>query len=172
MKESGGFKPSSHKGTLLFVGLNPPLTSGMRTRGRVELARSLLGFDSIVHGNLFAFPTRDLAGVAAVGATEEGWLEARQQLVEQVARADAALLGFGVQSPSGNARRWFRAQVSWLEAELGKADTPVWEVGGAPRHPSRWQRYTHRTSSDRPFATALGEALRRREPESAAGIVG
>jgi hypothetical protein len=162
----------SQTGTLLFIGLNPPLTSGTRTRGRVELARSLLGFDSIIHSNLFALPTHDLAGVAAVGATEEGWLEARHQLVEQVARADAALLGFGVQSPSGDARRWFRAQVSWLEAELAQADTPVWEVGGAPRHPSRWQRYTHRTFSDRPFATALEEALRQRELQSAAGSVG
>lgn len=158
---------SDHAGerreVLLFVGLNPPLTSGTRTRGRVELARTLLGFEVVEHGNLFAHATKDLAGITTLGVSEDGWSAARSELTRQLRRAQGALLGYGVQSPSGAAGRLFKDQVEWLEAELTQVAVPVWVVGGQPRHPSRWQRFTHRAHFGTPFDVALSAALRRRD---------
>ena len=148
---------------LLFVALNPPLTSGTRTRARGELARTLLGFELVEYGNLFAHATRDLAGIATVGVSEDGWTAARSELTPQIRRAQGALLGYGVQSPSGTAGRLFKKQVEWLEAELTHLAVPVWVVGGQPRHPSRWQRHTHRAHFGTPFELALSAALRRRD---------
>lgn len=163
--------PSGHarerREVLLFVGLNPPLTSGTRTRARVELARTLLGFEAVEHGNLFAQPTKDLAGITTVGVSEDGWTAARTDLTRQLQRAQGALLGYGVQSPSGVAGRLFKEQVAWLEAELTHLALPVWEVGGQPRHPSRWQRHTHRAHFGTPFEMALSASLRRRDASPA-----
>lgn len=147
---------------LLFVGLNPPLTSGARTRSRVELARALLGFEAVEHGNLFALPTKNSTGLSTLGVSDDGWVSARAQLSQQLRRANGTLLGYGVQGPSGTAGRLFRAQAAWLEAELVLVGLPVWLVGGRPRHPSRWQRYTHRAHPGVPFDVALAAALRRR----------
>lgn len=163
--------PSGHarerRGVLLFVGLNPPLTSGTRTRSRVELARTLLGFEVVEHGNLFGHATKDLAGIATIGVREDGWLAARRELIGQLRGAQGALLGYGVQRPSGVAGRLFKEQVAWLEAELTDLALPVWVVGGQPRHPSRWQRYTHRVHFGTPFEVALSAALRRRDASPA-----
>lgn len=150
-------------GRLLFVGLNPPLTSGSRTRNRVELARVLLGFASVEHGNLFAHATRDLAEIGTVGVAEDGWLAARVQLIAQSQSADGVLLGYGVQAPKGAAGDQFRAQVAWLESHLEQVRMPIWQVGGLPRHPSRWQRYTYRTHSGVAFEKALAAVLLKRE---------
>lgn len=149
--------------TLLFVGLNPPLTSGARTRARVELARGLLGFESVQVANLFALPTRDLAGIVTAGDTEHGWSAARTTLAHRLPAVGGVLLGYGVQAPSGSARQRFRDQVAWLEALLTDVGLPVWQVGGQPRHPSRWQRHTHRTRPGKPFPAALAAELRRRD---------
>ena len=147
---------------LLFVGLNPPLTSGARTRGRVDMARGLLGFATVEFVNLFAWPTRDLAGIAAVGTVHDGWREARLKLFKALHAADGVLFGYGVQAPTGVAGGHFRSQLAWLDTVMGDTNVPVWEVGGRPRHPSRWQRHTSRVHPDRPFREALAYELQRR----------
>jgi hypothetical protein len=144
---------------LFVVGLNPPETSGSRTLARTELARQLLGLDAVDLGNLFALRTRSAVELPDVACQQDGWLSARAGLIDGLSRADGVLLGYGVQAPTGVAGDHFRSQVIWLEFALRSIELPVWLVGGAPRHPSRWQRYTHRMTPDKPFRDALREAL-------------
>lgn len=121
----------------------------------------------VEHGNLFAHATRDLAGITTLGVSEDGWSAARSELTGQLRRAQGALLGYGAQSPSGVAGQLFKEQVEWLEAELTQVALPVWVVGGLPRHPSRWQRHTHRAHFGTPFEVALYASLRRRDASPA-----
>jgi hypothetical protein len=149
--------------TLLAIGSNPPLTtSGERTRGRLEQARVLLGFQQVKLVNLFAVPTYRTGGVGEVGQTSDGWRSARREIVEALSPAEAILLAYGVTAPSGAAREHHRQQIEWLDAELGHRRLPVYWVGGAPRHPSRWQRYTFRHHPDLPYAEGLKLALTAR----------
>lgn len=150
-------------GRLLVVGLTPPATSGARTRARVNTARQLLGFATVDLVNLFAFTTHDATDLSVAGQQSDGWHAARPVLGAGLENADGVLLAYGVQLPTGLARTHFRSQVDWLERRLVEVDLPVWLVGGAPRHPSRWQRYTHRTAPELPFEQALHLALRLRE---------
>lgn len=163
IRGSDGTHGGSAGGLLVVIGSNPPsTTSGARTLGRVEQAKSILGFREARLVNLFAYPTYRSGGVSTSGAAVEGWLEARVMLAEELPRADGALLAHGTQSPTGRARDHYRAQVSWLDGLIIELDLPSWWVGGAPRHPSRWQRYTHRQYSEASFGEALSLALTQR----------
>jgi hypothetical protein len=158
-------------GLLVAVGSNPPQgTSGERTRGRLEQARVLLGFELVRLVNLFALPTYRTGGVVEVGQSPQGWQQARGELASALEEATAALLAYGVQAPSGPAREHHRRQVGWLEAELVSRKLPVYWVGGAPRHPSRWQRHTFRQYPDLCYAEGLKLALTlRQDPETSDG---
>lgn len=146
-------------GHLLVVGSNPPTTSGLRTLNRADLARSILGFQSVEIGNLFGVATYRTGGITAVGVGHESWQVARLELGRRIARADGVLLAYGVTKPSGAARVHHDDQVDWLDAVLARRRLPVWWVGGAPRHPSRWQRYTYRQHPGVAFLDALARAM-------------
>jgi hypothetical protein len=151
------------QGLLVAIASNPPLaTSGERTRGRLEQACALLGFGEVRLVNFFAVPTYRTGGVADVGRTPEGWHDARETIEVALDHAEAALLAYGVAAPSGPAREHHRQQVEWLEVELGHRQLPVYWVGGAPRHPSRWQRYTFRRYPDLSYTDGLKLALTAR----------
>lgn len=150
---------------LLVIGSNPPSqTSGARTLARVEMAREVLGFEKVRLVNLFALPSYRSGGLSELGATPQGWLEARPEMEQALGEAGAVLLAYGIGEPTGSARAHFREQVAWLNDHIAARDLPTWWVGGAPRHPSRWQRYTWREFSGLPFEEALtqGLALRTR----------
>lgn len=151
-------------GTLLVVGSNPPTTSGQRTLARAEQARHILDFDYCELVNLFSLPTYRTSGLAVAGISPDGWLDARTHLAVALGRASAVLLAYGISKPSGAAAKHHDAQVLWLESEITRRGLPVWWVGGAPRHPSRWHRYTHRTHPETAFPEALTTALARRAP--------
>lgn len=153
-------------GTLAAVLSNPPLTSGARTLRRVSLAADLLGLARVEVANLFAGASHATREIGLLGAKDAGWLEARPQLCDALSHADAVLLAYGMAAPSGPAREHFRTQVDWLHARLSELALPVWWVGGAPRHPSRWQRWTHREHADLPFEVALGDSLSRADPDT------
>lgn len=144
---------------LVVVGSNPPTTSGERTLRRVELARELLGFRTVEVVNLFPLPTYRTSGLAEVGQTQERWDQARGELRAAIGRASSVLLAYGLGEPTGVARTHHRAQVAWLRQLLIDEQMPVWSVGGEPRHPSRWHRYTHRLDPLRSFRDVLPEAL-------------
>lgn len=150
--------------TLLVIASNPPTTSGQRTLARAEQARLILDFDQYEIANLFSLPTYRTSGVTAVGTSTEGWLDARANLTQGLDNAAAVLLAYGISKPAGAAAKHHDEQVAWLEAEIGRRGLPVWWVGGAPRHPSRWQRYTYRAHPEIAFPVALTTALARREP--------
>lgn len=148
------------RGTLLVVGSNPPSqTSGQRTLARMQQAVDILGFERAVVANLFAFPTYRSGGIADIGRTPDGWLDARPTLVSGLDGCEAVLLAYGTQEPSGEARAHHREQVRWLDGQIEYRALPTWWVGGAPRHPSRWQRYTWREFSGLRFEEALVQAL-------------
>lgn len=148
---------------LLVIGSNPPSqTSGARTLARVDLAREVLGFQEVRLVNLFALPSYRSGGLSELGGTPEGWLAARDDLVEGLDQSEAVLLAYGTQVPSGPAREHFREQVAWLDERMSEHSLPVWWVGGAPHHPSRWQRYTSREFSGIAFEQALLQSLVRR----------
>ena len=150
---------------LLVVGSNPPSqTSGERTLARVEQARTILGFEKVVLVNIFALPTYRSGGVSELGRVPDGWQAARAGLKEALDDCSGVLLAYGVGEPVGTARTLHREQVRWLDAGIKQRALPTWWVGGAPRHPSRWQRYTWRTYPGRPFPAGLAMALVHLEP--------
>jgi len=140
---------------LVAVLSSPPLTTGERTRARVDLARELLGFDDVVLVNLIRVATHSTGDLSQVGRDLGVWLEARPAIAEAVAVADAALLGYGCTPPIGPARQHFKAQENWLAGLLDRLGVEVIMVGGQPRHPSRWQRWTSRRYPDIAFSEAL-----------------
>lgn len=145
---------------LLVVGSNPPSqTSGERTLARVEQARTILGFEKVVLANIFALPTYRSGGVSELGQVPDGWQAARSGLKEALDDCSGVLLAYGVGEPVGAARTLHREQVKWLDAEVEQRALPTWWVGGAPRHPSRWQRYTWRQHPGVAFTEALKAAL-------------
>lgn len=148
------------KSLLLVIGSNPPSqTSGARTLARIEMAREVLRFEQVKLVNLFALPSYRSGGLSELGATPQGWLEARPEMERALGVADAVLLAYGVGEPTGPARARFREQVAWLNEQIASRNLPTWWVGGAPRHPSQWQRYTWRNYPDTPFIEALGIAM-------------
>lgn len=149
-------------GTLLIIGSNPPTTGGQRTLARAEQARKVLDFACYEIANLFSLPTYRTTGVSTSGISPIGWLDARPSLVQALDRASAVVLAYGVSKPSGEAAKHHEAQVKWLDGEITERALPVWWVGGAPRHPSRWHRYTHRAHPEAAFLTALPAALTMR----------
>lgn len=149
---------------LLVVGSNPPSqTSGRRTLGRVEQARVILGFEDARLVNLFGGSSYRSGGVSELGVEPTEWLAARTDLEIGLASASAVLLAYGMNPPTGRARSHFRDQVEWLDSRTAALSLPSWWVGGGPRHPSRWQRYTWREFPGMPYLDALGLALRQRD---------
>lgn len=158
-------RPASSK-TLLVIGSNLPTTSGQRTLARAEQARHILNFERCEIANLFGLPTYRTSGVSVAGISPGGWLDARPGLAQALDRASAVLLAYGISKPSGEAAQHHEAQVQWLESEIGARGLPVWWVGGAPRHPSRWHRYTYRAHPETAFPDALVTALAIRASNS------
>lgn len=147
-------------GTLLVVGSNPPArTSGQRTLARVGQAATILGFETATIANLFVLPTYRSGGISDLGRTPGGWLDARPRLLSALDECDGVLLAYGTQEPSGGARVHHREQVRWLDQQIEHRALPTWWVGGAARHPSRWQRYTWRELPGVEFSNALRVAL-------------
>nr|NLI49740.1 DUF1643 domain-containing protein [Propionibacterium sp.] len=147
--------------TLVAVLSNPPLTDGHRTLRRVDLAAELLGFTHRRVANLFALPSHATGAIADLGQENTGWDQARADLTDHLAAADAVLLAYGCTAPAGEARHHFRRQVDWLLDHSVAATVPTWCVGDGPRHPSRWQRWTSRTHPDLAFPDALRQSLTR-----------
>ncbi|TBT85384.1 DUF1643 domain-containing protein [Propioniciclava sinopodophylli] len=150
----------AERGTLLVIGSNPPAeTSGQRTLARVQQVATILDFEEAVLANLFALPTYRSGGIADLGRSPDGWLDARSALVSGLDDCDGVLLAYGTQEPSGEARAHHREQVRWLDEQIEDRSLPTWWVGGAPRHPSRWQRYTWRELPGVEFREALERSL-------------
>jgi hypothetical protein len=149
-------------GCLLAVLANEPATtSGDRTRRRVATATNIIGCTTTVIINLFSVPTATVSGISVAGVEESAWLAARADISDGLRHADAILLAWGCTEPSGAARAHHRSQVAWLVGALSKISLPVWTVGGVPRHPSRWQRYTSRAYPSLAFNDALENSLTR-----------
>lgn len=144
---------------LLAVLSNPPTTSGHRTLNRVEMARQVLGFDRVAVVNLFPEPSYRTGELSQLGVNPAAWLPARQDIAEQLPTAEGVLLAYGCSAPSGPAREHFRTQERWITSLLAERSAPVWRVGGTPRHPSRWQRWTVRQHPDLEFRQALSLEL-------------
>ena len=155
---------SARPRTLLAVLSNPPLTDGRRTLQRVELAVALLGFDRVVVGNLFAFPSHATGAISALGLGPEGWATARAHLDDHLAACGGALVALGFCAPSGYPRYRSRRLVGWRHDRTLAVGLPTWQVGDGPRHPSRWQRWTSRAHPDLAFPDALRTSLVRVEP--------
>ena len=149
--------PASRR--LVAILANPPLTDGLRTLRRVQLAAELLGFTTVGTANLFALPSHATGAIAKLGATAPGWLQARPDLAASIRSAEGVLLAYGITAPAGDARHHFRQQVEWLTEQISEHSVPTWYVGDGPRHPSRWHRWTHRTYPDLPFLTALQNSI-------------
>jgi hypothetical protein len=151
--------PGIATGRLLAVCCNPPTTGGTRTLLRVNQVREMLGFDTAVVANIFAFPTYRSGDVADYGNDDRGWQEARAELATCLDNCDAVLLAHGVSEPTGSARHLHRSQVAWLHDAIDRSCLPVWWVGNSPLHPSRWQRYTFREFPGVEYKLALRSAL-------------
>ncbi len=121
-----------------------PSGSGDRTKGRIDIARRVLSCATVSTVNLYPARLVDVNAMSdPVGAV---WELGRSEIERELQRPESTdvLLGFGVQAPTGHARRSFRAQLNWLADLLESSGARVWAFGGRPTHPSRWQRVTHR----------------------------
>lgn len=147
---------------LLAVLANPPVHESTITKQRVTRAAEVLNFDSFGIANLFSVPTRSVLDISTAGVFAEPWLLSRDELTLGIGEADAVLLAFGCQAPTGPARLHHREQVNWLYQRLAVLDLPVWMLGHRPHHPSRWQRYTRREYPSLSFADALPLAFREK----------
>ena len=145
--------------TLLVVASNPSTTNGLRTLGRADKARLVLAYDDFELENLFSVPTYRTGEISVVGSEQDGWEAARPQLSSALDRASGVLLAYGLARPTGIAAEHHREQVSWLEDQIVGRKLDAWCVGGAPRHPSRWQRYTYKEHPGVEFLDALKMSL-------------
>lgn len=141
--------------SLLAVCSNPPTTSGARTRGRVQLAAELLAIEDFVIDNLCDASTHRTGDLAKAGESVAAWDRARVGLQAALVDATDVLLAYGVAEPTGPARAHHRAQVEWLAKAVRQEGLRTWTVGGSPRHPSRWQRFTWRHYPELSFRDAL-----------------
>jgi len=148
-------------GHLLTILSNPPLTSGARTLARVELARHVLGYETVSVANIFAVETHRSGGISEIGAGSDGWEAAQRLLAPAINSADAVLFAYGRKEPSGPARFHFRAQLVWVRNLVESRALPIWDVDGQPRHPSRWQRHTYSKYPLLQFQEALPLVLTR-----------
>jgi len=123
------------------------------------LAAELLGFSQAIVVNLFALPSHATREIAELGAGPEGWMSARTPLAAQIGSADGLLLAYGATEPTGSARAHFRRQVEWVTERIEARGVAAWWVGDGPRHPSRWQRWTHVVHPGVPFSEALAQSL-------------
>lgn len=138
----GALQRHSAPKRLRVILMNPALGSGAISRGRVELAAAILGYQSAEICNLFSLPSRSTSELSHLAQDWEGWDASRPALSGILAGDDRLLLAWGVGEPSGNARKHMRAQVRWVvQTALNNGRSDCWMVGGAPRHPSRWHRY-------------------------------
>lgn len=158
LDNSEAIRPS--KGLLVAVCSTPPITKGLRTLNRLAMAQDILGFNELAVANIFGLPTRSTGDIAHLGINAEPWLNSRFDLEQQIMRADGIVLAYGTSAPSGPARQHWNAQVEWLLSLVYDRQVPSWSVNGETRHPSRWQRHTHRQSPDLPFKEALALAFR------------
>ena len=133
---------------------NPPLTAGVRTMNRVELARKLLHCDSVTVANLFPLATHQSGDIRSSGVDPARWLDARPSIIDSLDGASTVLLAYGVSEPSGEARLHFREQVEWLATEILNRNLIVVQFAGRPMHPSRWHRHTYRAFPGMPFEEA------------------
>ena len=153
-------------GTLVAVLCNPPLTDGNRTLRRVQLAERILGFDMHCVVNIFARPSHATGALVRLGVDDSGWIEARPDISAGLGAARGVLLGYGSTPPAGLARNKFNDQIDWLAGHLMALGVPIWQLGDGPRHPSRWQRWTHRAHPDIAFEEAVKRSLVLVDPES------
>ena len=154
---------------LLAILATPPETSGERTLKRLELARRILGFDSVKVFNLLDVPTSKTSGMSSAGKEELPWLQSRAAISAGLAECDGVVLGYGVSEPTGTARLHYRTQIQWLWAQLRAFGSSVWSVQILPRHPSRWHRLTCKLAPDTVFAEALQSELLRIDSSRLAG---
>lgn len=138
----------------------PSHSSGKLTLERVGMAGEILGAKNVSVCNLFGLATRSVLDVSSLGTDEHGWTQARSSILVSLDDATDVLLAFGVQEPTGKARSFFRAQIEWLGEMVADRGLRTWTVGGSPRHPSRWQRYTVRSFPDLSFADALAQSFK------------
>lgn len=147
-----------------LVLLNPSDIAGARTRARVAKLATLLDCREYQVLNLCAVASSSVIELRDQGAVPTPWLESRRVLEAGIRSTAHVVLAYGVRGPSGPAGSHFRDQVAWLQSHLSTVGATVWTVGGSPRHPSRWQRYTHRHLPDVAFDDALVLSLRANAP--------
>lgn len=119
------------------------------------MACDILQIDGLVIANLLDIPMYRTGELSILGRDPDLWLQSRSAIAAAVTTADSVLFGYGCTQPSGVARYHFRAQTSWVSGlAAGLGLSPVM-VGGEPRHPSRWQRWTSRRYPGLDFRAAL-----------------
>lgn len=145
--------------TLLAILATPATTSGARTLARINTARHLLGYQKVVTRNVLNVATFRTTDISSAGSVAAPWLASRPLISGALKDCDGVLVGYGVSEPSGTAKSHYRSQLAWLWRQLQEARLPVWSVGLPPRHPSRWQRLTHRAQPGVPFSEVLPTVL-------------
>lgn len=141
---------------LLVVLATPPLTSGVRTLRRVELATSQLGHATVHITNLVSIRTRDVNELSRLEISPKHWQESRAAIARWLTLRPTVLLAYGCSLPVGPTRMAYKMQLAWLGQALHTAEIDeVITVGGRPLHPSRWHRYTSRVHPTLDFEAAL-----------------
>jgi hypothetical protein len=99
-----------------------------------------LGYEHVRIANLCAASTPTVVELSTLDP--ESWKQARPDLQDALAGANALLAGWGIAGVTGQARRLLMDQIDWLYHEATTVGIgEMWMVGGEPRHPSRWHQY-------------------------------
>lgn len=130
--------------TLAVIAFSPPLGRDPRettTWKSANVAAAMLGSSDLLIVNLLAAPTQNLLDANRCGAEATSWREARPALMEAL-KQPTLLAAWGLGGLTGPARAHFRQQVEWLCGEaIRSGHERWWQVGGQPRHPSRWRQF-------------------------------
>ena len=160
---------------LLAAPTNSPLTTGTRTLRRTALAAERPGCAQVHVISPFAVPSHATGEVAALGLEEAGWMSAREAILTRLMASHGMLLAYGATAPTEPARHHFRRQADWMHGGVAHHNLPSSQVVDGPRHPCRWQRWTHLARPGVPFVEGLRaspvKSLRRFGPGRPPGYV-
>lgn len=157
-------------GSLLAVLCNPALKDHRRTITwkNVAVLAECLGTSGFAIENLIEVPTKSTTLLAPLaGCVDVDQLELR--LERAAYSSTVAVVAWGTGSPPGWSRSQWRALTGVASSALRRGGhRRVLQIGGAPRHPSRWRQHTspvHERYRGDSFPERLKDALSWIHPE-------
>lgn len=131
-------------GGLLAVLCNPPLKEPSDTVSwkNVAVLATILGHATVKVENLIEVPTKSTHFLAGL-ADDVDTASVQRRLSAAAATAEAVIVAWGTANPPGWSRGdWAQLTGAAYRGLLLGGHSVIGQIGGAPRHPSRWRQHT------------------------------